>query len=94
MHVLEVLRKPLVTEKNSILQEKGKYSFEVARSANKRQIKLAVELAFKVKVAEVNVLTVPASKLRMGKRVVTKAPWKKAIVTLAAGNKIQLFEVV
>jgi len=94
MHTLEVIRRPLVTEKNSLLQDKNKYSFEVARRAGKRQIKEAVELAFKVKVTAVNVLTVPPSGQRMGKRVVMSSPWKKAIVTLAPGNKIQLFEGV
>jgi large subunit ribosomal protein L23 len=53
-----------------------------------------VELAFKVRVTGVNVLTVPGASHRMGRRLVTTSPWKKAIVTLAADNKIQLFEGV
>ena len=94
MHTYEVLRRPLVTEKNSLLQERNKYCFEVAKMATKRQVKEAVELAFKVKVTGVNVLTVPGNSQRMGRRMITGSPWKKAIVTLAAGNKIQLFEGV
>jgi len=60
MHLYEVLRRPLITEKDTALQAAGKYSFEVAREANKPQIKQAVERAFKVKVNAVNVLTVPS----------------------------------
>ena len=51
MHTLEVLRRPIITEKSTALQERGKYTFEVFREANKQQIKQAVEEAFKVEVA-------------------------------------------
>ena len=94
MHLYEVLRRPLITEKNTILQAQGKYAFEIAREANKPQIKQAVEKAFKVKVLAVNVMTVPPKTRRVGRRQVLTQSWKKAIVTLKPGDKIELFEGV
>jgi large subunit ribosomal protein L23 len=94
MHLYEVLRRPLITEKNTGLQAQGKYVFEVANDANKAQVKQAVETAFKVNVTAVNVMTVQGKKKRMGRREVQTPSWKKAIVTLKPGDKIQLFEGV
>ena len=94
MHLYAVLRRPLITEKNTMLQAQGKYAFEIAREANKPQIKQAVEKAFKVKVLAVNVMTVPAKTRRVGRRQVLTQSWKKAIVTLKPGDKIELFEGV
>ena len=94
MHLYEVLRRPLITEKNTMLQAQGKYAFEIAREANKPQIKQAVEKAFKVKVLAVNVMTVPGKTRRVGRRQVLTQSWKKAIVTLKPGDKIELFEGV
>jgi large subunit ribosomal protein L23 len=94
MHLYEVLRRPLITEKATSLKEKDKYAFEVASKASESQIKEAVERAFKVKVSKVNVMTVPGKSRRFGKRQVTSSPWKKAIVTLAPGHKITFFEGV
>ncbi len=94
MHLYEVLRRPVITEKNTGLQAQGKYVFEVAREANKHQIKQAVERAFTVKVTTVNVLTMPGKKRRLGKREVLTPSWKKAIVTLQSGDKIGFFEGV
>ena len=94
MHVYEVLRRPLITEKSTTLQAEGKYAFEVAREANKPQIKQAVEEAFKVEVTAVNVMTVPGKRRRLGRRMLPAKPWKKAIVTLKEGDKIELFEGV
>jgi len=94
MHPSEVLRRPVITEKDTELQAQGKYAFEVARGANKPQIKQAVETAFKVKVTTVNVITVHGKVRRLGGRRVLTPPWKKAIVTLAPGDKIELFEGV
>jgi len=88
------LRRPLVTEKNTELQAQGKYAFEVAREANKHQIKQAVERAFKVEVTAVNVMTVPGKTRRIGRRQVLTQSWKKAIVTLKPGDSIGLFEGV
>ncbi|UCG55214.1 MAG: 50S ribosomal protein L23 [Dehalococcoidia bacterium] len=94
MHVYQVLRRPLITEKNSQLQILGKYVFEVADEANKNQVKQAVEKAFKVDVMSVNIITVPSKQRRLGRRQVLTSPWKKAIVTLKPGGKIELFEGV
>jgi large subunit ribosomal protein L23 len=94
MHVYQVLHRPLITEKNSQLQALGKYAFEVADEANKNQIKQAVEKSFKVDVTAVNVITVPGKQRRLGRQQVLTASWKKAIVTLKPGDKIELFEGV
>lgn len=94
MHLYEVLRRPLITEKNTNLQAAGKYVFEVADEATKFQVKQAVEKSFKVKVTAVNVVTVPGKTRRIGRRQVQTQSWKKAIVTLRAGGKIEFFEGV
>ena len=94
MDLYEILRRPLITEKSMVLQAQGKYAFEVAGEASKPQIKQAVEKAFKVEVAAVNVVIVPGSRRRLGRRKISKPSWKKAIVTLKAGEKIEFFEGV
>jgi len=94
MHPYEVLRRPLITEKNAGLQVQGKYVFEVAEEANKPQIKQAVERAFNVTVTTVNVMNIRSKMRRAGKRQVSTRSWKKAIVTLQPGDKIELFEGV
>lgn len=93
LHVYEVLRRPLITEKSTILQDgHNKYAFEVDRRANKPQVKAAVEESFSVKVTEVNMLTVKGKRKRFGRKLVQGPSWKKAVVSLQAGDKIQLFE--
>lgn len=96
MHVYDVLRRPLVTEKsNAQAADNNQYTFEVDRRANKMQVKDAVETAFKVKVLEVNIVNIPPKRGRYGRLTVTKRPaYKKAVVTLAPGNEIQIFEGV
>jgi len=94
MHLYEVLRRPLITEKVTSLQEGDKYAFEVAGKATKSQIKEAVERAFKVKVTKVNVMTVSGKTRRVGRRQVTTPSWKKAVVSLEPGHKIGFFEGV
>jgi len=94
MHLYEVLRRPLITEKSTQLQIQGKYAFEIADEANKPMIKQAVESAFKVKVTGVNVVTMPGKTRRVGRRQILTRSWKKAIVTLQAGDKIEFFEGV
>ena len=94
MHVFEVIKRPLITEKSTRLQEINDYAFEVADKATKKQVKDAVEKAFKVKVTKVNMLIVKGKEKRMGRRLIMTPPKKKAIVTLASGNKIQYFEGV
>ncbi|MDP6102577.1 MAG: 50S ribosomal protein L23 [Dehalococcoidia bacterium] len=93
LHIFEVLRRPLITEKSTILQDgHNKYAFEVDSRANKVQVKTAVEESFSVKVTEVNMLTVRGKRKRFGRRLVQRPSWKKALVSLQAGDKIQLFE--
>jgi large subunit ribosomal protein L23 len=95
MQLSEVLRRPLVTEKNTAIQApQGKYAFEVAEGANKDLIRQAVEKVFKVNVSRVNVMTVPGRVRMVRGRKVMGSPWKKAIVTLKPGDKIELFEGV
>jgi large subunit ribosomal protein L23 len=96
MHIYEVLRRPLITEKTLLGVEVGnRYTFEVDMRANKFQVKDAVELAFSVTVTDVNVVVMPVKTTRRGKRVtIRKSKWKKAVVALAPGNSIQLFEGV
>jgi large subunit ribosomal protein L23 len=69
MHTYEVLRRPVLTEKSTVLQESSKYVFEVARGSTKPQIAEAVVKAFKVKVTQVNVMTVAGKKNRSLSRV-------------------------
>ena len=92
MHRFEVLRRPLITEKYTALQAEGKYAFEVARQATKTEVREAVESAFKVKVTGLNLMTVAGKRRRLGRRVLAAKPWKKAVVTLKPGDKIELFE--
>ena len=94
MHLSKVIRRPLITEKNTMLQALGKYVFEIEREANKSEVKQAVEKAFKVNVTAVNVIKVPGKTRRVGRRLVLTQSWKKAIVTLKPGEKIELFESV
>ena len=94
MHLYEVLRRPLITEKSTDLQTQGKYAFEIAEGANKPLIKQAIEAAFNVKVTGVNVVTMPSKTRRVGRRQIQTRPWKKAIITLQAGDKIEFFEGV
>ncbi len=94
LHPYDVIQQPLVTEKGSYLLAEDKYAFRVARGANKTQIKQAVEKAFDVRVTAVNVMNVRGKQRRWGRREVLSPAWKKAIVTLASGDKIELFEGV
>ncbi len=94
INVYEVLRRPLVTEKGTYLQEQNKYLFEVAINANKPQIKQAVEKAFDVTVKSVNLMTVAGKKKRYGRAITKRPDWKKAVITLKEGDKIQIFEGV
>lgn len=92
MQIYDVLRRPVITEKSSLLQEGGRYVFEVASKANKVQIRQAVEKAFSVKVTTVNVMTVRGKRKRYGNRLTARPSWKKAVVTLKQGDRIEIFE--
>ena len=94
VHILEVLRRPIITEKSTALQARDKYTFEVMPNANKQQVKQAVEQAFKVEVVKVNVMTVTGKWRGAGRRRGKTSDWKKAVVTLKPGQKIEFFEGV
>ncbi len=91
----DIIKKPLVTEKGTgLTQALNQYVFEVAKEANRTEIKDAVETLFKVKVENVRTLIV-RGKTKMYRRTVGKRPnWKKAYVTLKEGNKIELVQGV
>ncbi len=94
----DILRKPIITEKSSYQSsELNQYVFEVHQKATKAQIKEAVETLFDVTVLRVNVVNVPAKRSRRARsrRVLVRRPgFKKAIITLAPGNSIDVFEGV
>lgn len=87
-----VIKRPLVTEKNSMLAEAGVYVFEVDKKATKPEIKKAVEKFFNVKVAGVNTVQCRSRAKRTRFGVSQAVSWKKAMVRLAKGEKISLFE--
>jgi large subunit ribosomal protein L23 len=92
MNVYQVLIRPILTEKTDYQRDANQYVFEVNRKANKLQIKEAVEKIFDVDVASVNTMVMKARYRRMGRKtVVTRPAWKRAVVTLAAGERIQEF---
>jgi large subunit ribosomal protein L23 len=96
--IYDVLRRPILTEKSTHQYAKlNQYVFEVDKNANKSMIKEAVETIFDVKVVRVNTMVVPAKRSRraLSRRVlVRKSAYKKAVVTLAAGDTIGVFEGV
>lgn len=97
MQAYEVLLRPIVSEKSTDLAGENKYTFEVSRRANKIDIRRAVEDRYKVSVASVRTISVPAKEKGAGyismnkKRRGYNSPWKKAVVTLAEGQRIQDF---
>ena len=91
----DVIVRPLVTEKSHLLlDELGAYTFVVAKEANKIEIAQAVEKQFNVKVKDVRTMRYAGKTKRMGRFAGRKASWKKAVVTLAEGDSIELFEGV
>ena len=92
MELQQVLVKPLITEKSTLLQEEGKYVFHVAPRSNKIQIREAVQKSFGVVVIDVNILKVRGKLKRYGPKLSRTPDIKKAIVTLRPGDRIQLIE--
>ena len=91
----QVVRKPLVTERFADLRERdNKFIFEVHPDANKHEIRQAIEHYFGVKVTEVRTMNVRGKVKRLGRFSGKRADWKKAIVTLAEGDSIDLFDQV
>jgi large subunit ribosomal protein L23 len=92
MNIHRVLVKPVITEKSTLLQESGRYTFQVAPKANKVEIKEAVEKNFDVKVVDVNVTKTHGKLKRYGPRAAKQPDKKKAVVTLRPGDRINLIE--
>ena len=96
--IYEVLRRPLITEKSNYqVGDLNQYVFEVSAEATKNQIKDAVETLFDVNVVRVNVINVPAKRSRRWRNrrvMVRRTAYKKAIITLAPGDRIEAFEGV
>ncbi len=97
MHIYSVLKRPVDTEKtryqSSLYQPQ--YTFQVDTAANKQQVKEAVERIFDVDVVKVHIIRVKPKRGRYGRRVVVrKSGWKKAIVTLEEGQRLDIFEGV
>ena len=93
-HLYEVIRRPVMTERNTELMQDNRYTFEVAPDSNKIQIKAAVEALFpNVTVLAVNTMNVHRKARRQKTRLRGyRSGWKKAIVTLAPGQRIEIFE--
>ena len=89
----QIVLRPLVTEKATTLKDDhNQVSFQVALDANKIEVRQAVEAIFKVKVTDVRTQVVFGKEKRMGRFVGRRPSWKKALVTLGPGSKIELFE--
>jgi large subunit ribosomal protein L23 len=96
--IFNVIRRPIITEKSSYQSSTlGQYAFEVDQRATKAQVREAIELLFNVHVERVNLMVMPAKRSRRGRsrRMLVRRPsYKKAIVTLAPGQTIDVFEGV
>jgi large subunit ribosomal protein L23 len=92
MNVYQVLKRPILTEKSDYQRDDNQYVFEVDRRANKLQIKEAVEVIFDVQVAAVNTMIMKPKRRKLGRKTITaRSAWKRAVVTLKAGERIQDF---
>ena len=93
MDIYKVIKKPLLTEKGNIQKEaNNQICLEVARKANKVEIRRAVETLFKTKVLEVKTMNMKGKTRRVGRNIGKRPDWKKAIVKLAAGKSIEFCE--
>jgi len=92
-NLYDVIKKPILTEKTTIQKEEAnKITFEVDRKANKIEIKQSVEKIFKVKVFDVNTMTVRGKLKRVGRFSGKRPDWKKAVVTLKPGEQVPFLE--
>jgi large subunit ribosomal protein L23 len=92
MNIYQVLKRPILTEKSDYQRDDNQYVFEVDRRANKLQIREAIETLFDVRVDSVNTMMMKPKRRRLGRKMITTRPaWKKAVVTLAPGERIQEF---
>ncbi|MBU1180430.1 50S ribosomal protein L23 [Patescibacteria group bacterium] len=94
MNVHDILIKPLITEKISDMAVFGKYAFEVSPDANKIMVKKAVSTLYGVKIKDVKIINVRGKRVRHGRQWGKRKNWRKAIVSLAPGEKIEIYEGV
>ena len=92
MDIHHVLIKPAITEKSTLLQESGKYTFHISLKANKVEVKQAVESRFDVTVLDVNITKLHGKRKRYGPRTKKRPDIKKAVVTVKPGDRINLIE--
>ncbi|MBD2490081.1 MAG: 50S ribosomal protein L23 [Nostoc sp. TH1S01] len=90
----DLVRRPIVTEKATILMEQNQYTFEVVLKATKPDIKAAIEDLFQVKVVKINTATQPRKKRRVGKFIGYKPQYKKAIVTVSPGDAQKIRQIL
>ncbi len=91
-NIYNVIKAPVITEKATFLKEENKIVLKVDKSATKKDVKDAVEKLFKVKVQDVRTIVLPGKWKRIGKNVGKTSSWKKAIVTLKKGEKLDFIE--
>lgn len=94
-NLYQVIKRPIITEKSTHKASENKYTFEVDKQASKEDVKQAIEKAFDVGVLDVKTATIHGKKIRVGRRRIPtkKSDWKKAVVTVREGDKIEAFEV-
>jgi len=92
LHPAEILIRPVVSEKSYHQITENRYTFRVHKDAHKTQVRQAVEELFDVNVVSVNIVQMPAKPKRRGQFRGTRPGWKKAVVELKAGDKIEIFE--
>jgi large subunit ribosomal protein L23 len=90
----EIVIHPIITEKSTEQQENGKYSFKVNKRANKKEIMKAVKDTFAVEPVSCNIMNIRGKKKKVRYKLGYTSSWKKAIVTLKEGDKIEIFEGV
>ncbi|MFW5999125.1 MAG: 50S ribosomal protein L23 [Halanaerobiaceae bacterium] len=89
----DIIISPVISEKSmTLMEDNNTYTFEVAREANKVQIRNAVEEIFNVKVEKVNTMNIRGKNRRLGRNEGKRPDWKKAMVRLVAGDQIEIFE--
>jgi large subunit ribosomal protein L23 len=92
--LIDMVRRPILTEKATILMEQNKYTFEVSPKADKPEIKAAIETLFDVKIIKINTANPPRKKRRVGRFVGFKPQYKRAVVTVASGDEDKIRKVL
>ena len=92
MEMYSIIKKPIITEKSMGQMAENKYTFAVNPKANKIEIRNAVESIFKVKVIDVNTVSVRGKNKRVGVHAGRKSDWKKAVIKIAEGQEIKFFD--